>query len=110
MVPTRTLVAALALAALAGAASANVPERVLIHAQTRASMQHLQGQYDLADGRQLVVSRVGAQLVVEIDGQPRTALQLRPAGHWASSDGRLTLEFHATANGSVAGVTLKQAR
>jgi hypothetical protein len=110
MISIRTSVAALSLAAVAGATSANVPERVFIQAQTRASAQHLQGEYDLADGRLLAVRRSGAQLVVEIDGQPRTALELRPAGHWASADGRLTLEFHAAPNGSVAGVTLKQTR
>jgi hypothetical protein len=108
--PTRTLIAALALTALAGAAQANVPERVLIQSHAAASTQHLQGSYDLADGRLLVVGRHAGQLVVEIDGQPRTALQPHSASHWASADGRLTLEFHAAANGSVAGVTLKQLR
>jgi hypothetical protein len=105
---TRTALAALVLAAAAGTAAANMPDRVLI--QARASTQHLHGEYTLADGRLLVVGRHGGRLVAAVDGQPRQALRALSDTRWASADGRLTIEFHATPNQSVSGVTLLSAR
>jgi hypothetical protein len=104
----KTCIALVALACT-GFAQANVPDRVEIRGLATTAAAAAQGEYELADGRRLAVQQRGTRLVAQIDGAP--AVLLQPAAtRWASADGRLSVEFHAAANGSVHRVTLKQAR
>jgi hypothetical protein len=76
-----------------------------LHALTVAEASELQGRYALSDGRMLEVSRQGRRVAVVIDGRERPLLAVS-ATRLQSSDGRVTLDFRAAANGSVDQVQL----
>jgi hypothetical protein len=109
MTLTRNTLTVLAVLSLAGLAHAAAPERVEIRGFA-APAAELQGEYALADGRLMAVRQRGTRLLAQIDGETAVALSQGSGQSWTSVDGRLTVDFHAAANGSVRGITLKRAR
>lgn len=77
---------------------------------SRAFAAKVQGQYRLADGRLLVLSREGAHMLAEVDGMTATPLSAAGALSLRSSDGKLTLEFQASDNGLVHAVKMSVPR
>ncbi len=77
---------------------------------SRAFAADVQGQYRLADGRLLVLSREGAHMLAEVDGMVATPLSATGELSLRSSDGKLTLEFQASDNGLVHAVKMSVAR
>lgn len=109
---SRRAITALVLAAgfAAGAAQARL---ALVEIQGQAlprltteEAHELLGNYELADGRKLSVTKTGRRLWATLDNGSTVALRALSPTRLAAADGSLTLDFVAAANGSVHSVRM----
>jgi hypothetical protein len=91
-------------ALLAGAvsgATASEPTNI-----TSEQLQAFRGNFDLEDGKALIVSQRGRKLFAQVDNEPTVELIATGAKSFTASSGKTRLEFEQYPNGNVTGVRL----